>query len=385
MKIVFTVHTYWPNKDGVQYVTQYLAEGLVQLGHEVTVITTWEKKQNTVQMHNGVKVVYLYLKANKSIFVSGREEYTEYVLQCIRSCDCLINCCVQSPNNNVLLKYLPSIKCKKILYMHGMHDFYIRREEFSNIKYVLWHFVMNVRWHLFYYGKKRFFQEYDTIIDIHEDSKAISFMKRLGCKANFQIIHNAVQDFNNIIITEKDLDKYPVLRDKFFLCVANYNERKNQKMLIEAFLKVKRRDDYKLVLIGRGHEYAAELNQIVVENNASEYIYVFEDMSREVTTKFIKMQKCGILSSRYEVYPIFISESIACAHPFISSNVGCVNEIPGGIVVNSIDEMSFAIQEIIQNSALTLELGEKGYKFAIENLLQCDKIHKLEQIITKTN
>ena len=39
MKIVFTVHTYYPNKDGVQYVTQYLAEGLAKLGHDITVIT----------------------------------------------------------------------------------------------------------------------------------------------------------------------------------------------------------------------------------------------------------------------------------------------------------------------------------------------------------
>ena len=39
MKIVFTTHTYWPRKDGVQYVTQYLAEGLAKDGHEVIVFT----------------------------------------------------------------------------------------------------------------------------------------------------------------------------------------------------------------------------------------------------------------------------------------------------------------------------------------------------------
>ena len=40
MKIIFTVNTYYPYKDGVSVVTQYLAEGLAQKGHEVLVMTS---------------------------------------------------------------------------------------------------------------------------------------------------------------------------------------------------------------------------------------------------------------------------------------------------------------------------------------------------------
>ena len=39
MKIVFTTHTYYPEKNGVQVVTEYLAEGLAKKGHEVHIIT----------------------------------------------------------------------------------------------------------------------------------------------------------------------------------------------------------------------------------------------------------------------------------------------------------------------------------------------------------
>ena len=40
MRILFSTFSYYPNKDGVQTVTQYQAEGLAKLGHNVTVITS---------------------------------------------------------------------------------------------------------------------------------------------------------------------------------------------------------------------------------------------------------------------------------------------------------------------------------------------------------
>ena len=39
MRILFTVNTYLPKHDGVQFVTKYLAEGLVKKGHIVDLIT----------------------------------------------------------------------------------------------------------------------------------------------------------------------------------------------------------------------------------------------------------------------------------------------------------------------------------------------------------
>lgn len=42
MKILISVHTYYPDKNGVQMVTQYIAEGLAKK-HEVKVITELKK------------------------------------------------------------------------------------------------------------------------------------------------------------------------------------------------------------------------------------------------------------------------------------------------------------------------------------------------------
>ena len=39
MKILFAVHSYYPEKDGVTIVTRYLAEGLANRGHYIAVVT----------------------------------------------------------------------------------------------------------------------------------------------------------------------------------------------------------------------------------------------------------------------------------------------------------------------------------------------------------
>ena len=47
MRIIFAVHTYYPAHNGVQAITQYMAEGLAKLHHEIMVIS--EKKNGFVE------------------------------------------------------------------------------------------------------------------------------------------------------------------------------------------------------------------------------------------------------------------------------------------------------------------------------------------------
>ena len=59
MKLLFTVNTYMPKRDGVQFVTKYLAEGLVKKGHSVDLITRQCKELTEVddEVINGVHVI----------------------------------------------------------------------------------------------------------------------------------------------------------------------------------------------------------------------------------------------------------------------------------------------------------------------------------------
>ena len=70
MNILFTVNTYYPLKDGVQFVTQYHAENLVKLGHDVTVVTLAYNSPIKQENHNGVNIIRLDNGETKKVVVT---------------------------------------------------------------------------------------------------------------------------------------------------------------------------------------------------------------------------------------------------------------------------------------------------------------------------
>ena len=57
MKILFTTFSFFPETSGVPVVVQYLAEGLIKKGHEVTVVTCLNGHDyNREEEINGIKV-----------------------------------------------------------------------------------------------------------------------------------------------------------------------------------------------------------------------------------------------------------------------------------------------------------------------------------------
>lgn len=114
MKIFITVDSYYPDKNGVQYVTQYQAEGLASLGHEVTVIAS--NNQNSYQNedeHNGVKIIRIDAY-NKNMFHYGdQKRYQMCVIEQSNKSDVMMNVCLQSFAADWILPVLDKIKCKK--------------------------------------------------------------------------------------------------------------------------------------------------------------------------------------------------------------------------------------------------------------------------------
>ncbi len=384
MKIVVTVHTYWPARNGVQYVTQYLCEGLSAKGHDVTVITT-VSNPNIVceEIHNNVKIIRAYLKTRYSFINKGVTSYRKLVLDNARDADVVINCCVQSPNNNVLLPILKDIPAFKMLYMHGMHSFDLKSDEKADLRYRAWHIFMNIRWSLFYHFNAKNFNQYDALVDIHETSPAINYLKSLGVAADGYIINNAVEDFDIVEVTEQDKQKYPILGGRFLLNVSNFTPRKNQLTLVDSFWAVKKRNNVKLVLIGGASDYCDDLKKKINEIGMDEEVLIYENQEREITRKFIKNCLCGVMSSRFEVYPIFLCEVINCGHPYISTDVGCVRDIPGGEIVSSAEELTKMMERMINDDTHRKELGSVGKEFAQAYLSQSSKIDQLESILQR--
>ena len=88
-----------------------------------------------------------------------------------------------------------------------------------------------------------------------------------------------------------------------------------------------------------------------------------------------------MISSNYEYYPITIVESLAVGNPFISTDVGIVNLLPGGVIANTQQEISYWMEFFGQNEEYKMELGKAGRNYALKNLRIETKVKALEDII----
>lgn len=376
MNIIFTVATYYPKTDGVQLVTQYQAEGLVKKGHKVTVITSKLKSSPDYEVHNGVEIVrvdaynfYYWHKGNK-------KEYQNLVLEKTKAADALVAVCLQSFSADWLLDVLQQIKCKKILYLHGMPDFKVHLSDCSNLKKLAKTIFRNIRWKYFYTVHLNQIKKFDAITHLFKNDNSYKYFLKEGYKNNY-VIENACNDdfFENI-----DFDN----KKKIFLYVGNYCDRKNQELALKAFYDADL-IDFGLVFIGsQKNDYCNKLinlNNSLKNQYGNHNVEILYGVPREKISEYTKNAYACVISSNYEYYPITIVESLAAGNPFISTDVGIVNLLPGGVIANTQEEISYWIEFFARNEEYKTELGKAGRNYALKNLRIETKVSSLEDII----
>lgn len=376
MNIIFTVATYYPKTDGVQLVTQYQAEGLVKRGHKVTVITSKLNGSPDCEVHNGVKILrvdaynfYYWHKGNK-------KEYQNIVFEKTKNADALVAVCLQSFSADWLLGILSQIQCKKILYLHGMPDFKVHISDCKSIKKFAKTIFRNVRWKYFYTTHLNQIKEFDAITHLFKNDNSYQYFSAKEYRNNY-VIENAGDNefFDNVDFNKKK---------QYFIYVGNYCDRKNQELALRAFYDADLKD-FGFIFIGsQKNDYCKKLinlNEKLQEKQGNHNVEILYEVPRERICEYTKNAYACVISSNYEYYPITIVESIAAGNPFISTDVGIVRFLPGGVIANTQKELSYWMEFFGHNKEYTTELGKAGRNYALKNLRIETKVKALEDII----
>ncbi len=384
MKILITVPTYYPRKDGVQKVTQYLAEGLANKGNEVTVITTNKGVNNPEEMYNGVKIKRINLYTKFGFYIGNKKEYKMLIDDKANNCDVMINVCTQNVFTDVILKNIGKYKCKKILYMHGMFDFKFHKVNFSSITSVVNKLWKEVRWSLYYNLNGKYFKKYNVVTQLHERDYGNIFFKK---KYNIDsiIIENAADDE---FFEKKTLPEFEKPFDKYLIYVANYDDNKNQKLAIKEFLKSDIDKNIGLVLIGsnKNSYYNMLDREIITLRNkfgltpTEKPIKMLYDVDRNLVSSYVSNAYLYLMTSKSEKYPMSIVESMACGIPYICTNVGIVKYFVGGVVSNQ-NDINYWIEKLTKYEILRNEMSKLCITYAQENFKVKNKIKLLEKCI----
>lgn len=159
-------------------------------------------------------------------------------------------------------------------------------------------------------------------------------------------------------------------------CVGTICERKGQRNIIEAFLKLtdKEKSKIHINLIGDG-ELREELEKLCIDNNISENVTFWG--SRKDIDKLLAQNDIFLLPSKNEGLPIAILEAMRQGLPIVATNVGgipetIVNGFTGVLIQPDIQSLLQLFQEIEEYD--WRKMGEESKilfnkKFSLESMI----------------
>jgi glycosyltransferase involved in cell wall biosynthesis len=180
----------------------------------------------------------------------------------------------------------------------------------------------------------------EVILPVSLDLKRA--LEQHGIGDNYKIVRNVVNT-NDFIIQDKPKNQFLVVADL-------ENKQKNISGIIKAFALIsKPNPNIKLKIAGGGVD-EKDIKTLVNQLNLNEQVLFLGRVPASVICKEFNRSFAGLLFSNYENLPCVIVEAFACGTPFISTNVGGINEIINserGILIepNSEEQLVSAMNE----------------------------------------
>lgn len=380
MKILFTTFTYWPNVDGVQNVTTYQAEKLAEFGHEVTVITSKIDGSPDKEEHNKVNIVRV--SAYKvGLWVKGNKSETQRIfLRYANEADAYINVCFFDYLSQWLLPLIPKLKCRKYVMMHGIWEYKYTALDKSNIKSFVRKTVQNSRWKQYFHKYNRLIPQFDGVFHLHKQDKSFEYFQNHGQKNNYELV-NAVDER----LFDIKADNSSETKDKvIYLQIANYSFQKNQELAIRTIAEAKL-EGAELWFVGSNeNDYCRYIEKVASECGLKNVRFYY-GIPREKLYKLIAKADIFLLTSISEHLPVTILEGLAVGKPFISTDVGVVSAIPGGICCKDKTELVSAIKQLYENTQKREELAEIGKEYVETNCHVGVQVKKMEKVLFGTN
>lgn len=353
MRIVIATFTFPPERNGVSEVTFQHALGFVKRGHNVCVVTNHNPARRIQDFGRmGIEI--------REFAVRGWRRYTGDILgyqQFLQDLDgdVVFFHCWQAWPFDLAIPILRSLTPKKILVSHGLSTSLI----FSPRDVVSW-----LLWRPYSWSVGKVLRSLDHVVflaDQEDDSRFadVRVARRLG-SIDYSIIPNAatLSESTEPVI---DFRKKHGIKTRFVvLHVGEFNKLKNQAMAVRAFIE-SGVPNATLVLIGSGPEgFEKDMTRIITGAGTSPNIQILRDVSRPDIAAAYQAADLFVSSSLSEAQPLVLLDAMNAGVPFISTDVGCVRELEGGIVVSTVGQMAAAIKSLIGDEQKRKQLGQSG-------------------------
>jgi len=348
MRLCILCNHSFPHVGGSEKIVQQIAESMQKMGVQTTIFSGSSKSE---LFHNGVRITSVPLsfsafvrELNKFDHIFVYSDYYHYW-------------------SDIVL-YSKRIKPSKSIALVGM-NFMLGNKEAS--KMCLYNFSLE-----------------------HKNFKVLthssSYQDYLQCKKMnipVTVIPNGV-DQNEFNVNINFRNKFGLPDKKIILCVGNFFPGKGQSFLVNVLNKLKKkRDDYISIFISStvnmpyAERLAGECEMLLKHLKISHKF--FRNLSREDVVAAISAADVFAFPSQKEVSPLVLLECMTAGIPWVSFNVGNVNELKGGSIVksrkNSNNEIILTeVEEHLFADKLDQILGDKDYSTLLSDEgIECAK------------
>jgi glycosyltransferase involved in cell wall biosynthesis len=158
------------------------------------------------------------------------------------------------------------------------------------------------------------------------------------------------------------LETCPLALDKHIvLCVANYCDRKNQLLALDVARQTEKENIFFAFIGGEQNAYYRELEKRTQAWGLERRVALFHGVSRSFTESAIQACDIALMTSKWEMQPLFLLEAMSTGKPWVSTNVGSVSELRGGIISKvSTKDVTSNLLRLLNETKLRKQLGKEG-------------------------
>uniref|UniRef100_A0A832DKB6 Glycosyltransferase family 1 protein n=1 Tax=Ignavibacterium album TaxID=591197 RepID=A0A832DKB6_9BACT len=381
MKVAQVTPYYHPSIGGVAGVAKYIAEELVNRGHEVDVITAYRDHKERPKLNaprkeiiNGVNV-YRY----RSILNIGHMSYMPGLIPHFikNKYDVIHYHSYRHPLCDVSAFFGKIKGSVNILHSHGP---FFERGEISRLKHFLYDSYDKI-------ASLTTLQWTDKIIAFN-GYEINNYMRLVNDRNKIELIYNAAnpQSFQKYD-TQDFIKKYGLENKKIILCLGILNASKRQDLLIEALpLIIKEVPDAFLILVGPDGGYLEKVNEAAKRLNMFQYFKYLGPISDLEKNQAFDSAKLFTLTSDKDAYPLVIAEAMAHNLPVVATDArgpkDMIHDSIDGFVVpkRDIKAIADAIIKLLKDDELRKKMGINARLNAEKNHSAIGAVDKLEKI-----
>lgn len=341
MRLLITCGSYLPSVGGAEEVCRRLAEEMVRRGHDVTVVTGSHPGREG-DVHNGVPVVSFDIKGNWALDMHGDIEAYQRFLKA-GDFDVTFHYATEIWTTDLVLPLLGTLPAPAVLAPRGYPSLHDPRHAryFARLKHVLPGFAATVH-------------HSDICRDaLYAADAAVPRCFTIPNGTDPAEFEQAACGFRKVL----EIDKRPLV-----LTVSNHTGGKGHELAIQSFRSVAPPDAV-FVIIGNDSPSSPVGCMARCRSHEDPQVLILENLSRELVVQAFLEADVFLLAAEVETSLLVILEAMTAGLPWISTPVGNVKELAGGIVAHA-SRFAEKLDLLLRNHRLRRELGQQGRSWA---------------------